>query len=251
METDKTLVSREAALDIDIGKVEERFKSIKEFQALVRKSLIPDADFGTIPGTKRPTLFKPGAEKIAKLMGLSDRYEILREKEDYDKGFFAYTFKCILISIKTDKVISEGVGSCNSKESKYCSEKVDIFSVVNTILKMAKKRAMVDAVLSAGRLSEVFTQDVEDIAPKTPSEPKKAQYVPPKQPTQGDTSPVFRFGKYKDLSYNYINQIAPDYFDWCLKNLQSESLKKEISEFLATKGKEERDAFFGGEEASE
>ena len=34
---------------------------------------------------------------------------------------------------------------------------------VNTILKMAKKRAMVDAALSVGRLSEIFTQDVEDM----------------------------------------------------------------------------------------
>jgi len=38
----------------------------------------------------------------------------------------------------------------------------DIFSQVNTILKMSKKRAMVDAALSAGRLSDLFTQDMED-----------------------------------------------------------------------------------------
>jgi len=35
----------------------------------------------------------------------------------------------------------------------------------NTILKMAKKRALVDAVLGFATLSEVFTQDLEDIDP--------------------------------------------------------------------------------------
>jgi hypothetical protein len=39
----------------------------------------------------------------------------------------------------------------------------DIFDVVNTLVKMAKKRALVDATLSAGRLSELFTQDLEDL----------------------------------------------------------------------------------------
>lgn len=41
-------------------------------------------------------------------------------------------------------------------------ENEDIFSQVNTLLKMAKKRALVDAALSAGRLSDIFTQDMED-----------------------------------------------------------------------------------------
>jgi hypothetical protein len=39
----------------------------------------------------------------------------------------------------------------------------EIYSQVNTLIKMAKKRALIDASLSAGRLSNVFTQDVEDL----------------------------------------------------------------------------------------
>lgn len=35
--------------------------------------------------------------------------------------------------------------------------------VVNTIMKMAKKRALIDAVLSATRSSDLFTQDVEEM----------------------------------------------------------------------------------------
>ena len=37
------------------------------------------------------------------------------------------------------------------------------YSVQNVVLKMAKKRAMVDATLNVGNLSARFTQDVEDM----------------------------------------------------------------------------------------
>lgn len=56
---------------------------------------------------------------------------------------------------------AEGIGSCNSKERKYIKQ--DSYSIINTILKMAKKRAFVDAVLSATRSSGIFTQDIEDL----------------------------------------------------------------------------------------
>jgi hypothetical protein len=44
-------------------------------------------------------------------------------------------------------------------------EVTDIGDVHNTILKMAKKRSYVDAILSATAASDIFTQDVEDFAP--------------------------------------------------------------------------------------
>lgn len=40
----------------------------------------------------------------------------------------------------------------------------DPYTIVNTILKMAKKRALIDAVLSATRASGLFTQDIEDFS---------------------------------------------------------------------------------------
>lgn len=43
------------------------------------------------------------------------------------------------------------------------SENPDIADVYNTVLKMAKKRALVDAVLTATAASDLFTQDIEDI----------------------------------------------------------------------------------------
>jgi len=191
-------------------------QAINRFQQIVHSTMIVDLDYGIIPGTQKPTLLKPGAEKIAKLLGLSDQYEILDRFEDWHEPLFRYLIKCRLIHLATGLVISEGLGECNSMESKYrwreskrkcpvcgaeaiikgkeqygggwicfkkiggCGEKweagdpeieaqqigrvenEDIYSQVNTILKMAKKRALVDAALSAGRLSDIFTQDMED-----------------------------------------------------------------------------------------
>ncbi len=182
-------------------------QAINRFQNIVHQNLILNQDYGVIPGTQRPTLLKPGAEKIAKLLGLADQYEIMDRQEDWVKPFFRYLIKCKLVHIATQVVITEGLGECNSMESKYRYRWVgerdlppntdktklvsqqrggkagghwmvyrfdneDIYSQLNTILKMAKKRALVDAALSAGRLSNVFTQDIEDMGNISEDEPK-------------------------------------------------------------------------------
>lgn len=41
-------------------------------------------------------------------------------------------------------------------------ENTDLYDLHNTVLKMAKKRAFVDAAITLGCLSELFTQDIED-----------------------------------------------------------------------------------------
>lgn len=46
----------------------------------------------------------------------------------------------------------------------YRVENPEIFDQVNTMIKMSKKRSLVDAAKSAGRLSDLFTQDMEDLA---------------------------------------------------------------------------------------
>jgi len=66
----------------------------------------------------------------------------------------------------------------------------NVFDLVNTILKMAKKRALIDAVLSGTAASDSFTQDVgdtdDDPPTKTPpprTEPRRDRYAtqPPAQ----------------------------------------------------------------------
>jgi hypothetical protein len=52
-------------------------------------------------------------------------------------------------------------------------ENPDILDTVNTVLKMAKKRAKIDAVIGVTRSSGLFTQDMEDLPP-APAAPEPA-----------------------------------------------------------------------------
>ena len=57
--------------------------------------------------------------------------------------------------------VAQGIGSANTKEKQYLGQSP--FTFINTVLKMAKKRALVDAVLNISATSGIFTQDIEDI----------------------------------------------------------------------------------------
>ncbi len=179
-----------------------------------------DTDFGTVPGTgTKPTLLKPGAEKLTTFFGLAPVFVSERIVEEFgDDGrepLFFYRYRCELYRAGT--LVGSGIGSCNSRESKYryrndvrkcpecgkaaiikgkeeygggwlcfkkkdgCGAKFeendpaiinqsvgkvpnpDVADLVNTIDKMAQKRALIAAVLIAVNASEFFTQDVEDM----------------------------------------------------------------------------------------
>jgi len=131
-----------------------------EMNRFIDTVLIAGVDYGIIPNCKKPTLLKAGAEKILNYLGLIARVDVVNRVEDYQSGFFSYECKVWLIDY--DGVVKgEGIGITNSRESKYA--KSNGFSVQNVILKMAKKRALVDAALQVGNLSSRFTQDIEDM----------------------------------------------------------------------------------------
>ena len=130
-------------------------------QSFVKDMMIPNIDYGIIKGCSKPSLLKSGAEKLCEIFGFSKQIEVLNRIEDWDKGLFHYEVKVILISKRTGMIEAEGLGCCNSMERKFKAQ--DSYSIVNTIVKMAKKRALVDAVLSATRSSGIFTQDIEEI----------------------------------------------------------------------------------------
>lgn len=157
--------------------VEEAKEFDDEMNRFIDSVLITGVDYGLIPNCKKPTLLKSGAEKILNYLGLIARTEITNRVEDYGAGFFCYEVKVFLIDYN-GVVKGEGVGIANTKESKYA--KSNGYAVQNTVLKMAKKRALVDATLNVGNLSARFTQDVEDmniepdnVGGKSPEELKK------------------------------------------------------------------------------
>lgn len=144
---------------INIQHMQNSIDKISQLQKIVRQKLVQNHDFGVIPGTDKPTLLKPGAEKILGMMGLRSEFDIVDSTRDWQEGFFQYQVRCKLFA--GDTLITEGLGSCNTKEKKYVSQ--NPFSIDNTVLKMAKKRALIDATLLVASLSDIFTQDIEDM----------------------------------------------------------------------------------------
>lgn len=240
---------------VEVSSIVGTLNKITQVQAAVQKELKQGHDYDTIPGTSKPTLLKPGAEKLLMMFGLTSEYEFLDKIEDYDKGIFAYTMKCILS--RNGQKITEGVGSCNSKENKYRwrwikeddlplgvdkdslkkktnnwgkteyqMENDEIYSQANTILKMAKKRAQVDATLTVASLSELFTQDMEDMK-------EFAQQEQLSTMTDVESKNIkINFGKHKGKSLETILNEDKSYIEWLKDNARDEVVKKAASMLL-------------------
>lgn len=198
--------------------VQDQINAINAFREGVHRLLVEGVDYGVIPGTgSKPTLLKPGAEKVIKMLNASARPIV---EKTVDLGavppFINYDVTVEVCEVGSDVVLAVGVGNCNSWESKYryrnqekscpacggeyiikgkaefgggwlcwqrkggCGAKFadgdaniegqvlgkivneDTPSLMNTLLKQAKKRAVVDASLSFACLSDLFTQDLDD-----------------------------------------------------------------------------------------
>lgn len=96
----------------------DREKMLAELKAM----LVEGTDYGTIPGTPKPTLYQAGAQKICAFFGYAPSYTV-EEIEDWDgsqhggEPLFYYKYTCTLM--KDGKPVGQGTGSCNSWESKY------------------------------------------------------------------------------------------------------------------------------------
>ena len=150
--------------------------------------------YGTIPGTDKPSLLKAGCEVLMTTfrIAVEPRIEDLSTADE-----IRYRVHCTGTHQTTGTVMGTGIGECSSNEEKYKwkrsndrefdntaedrrrikyaynrqkREEYEIkqvrtepADVANTILKMAKKRALVDFTLTALAASDCFAQDLEDI----------------------------------------------------------------------------------------
>jgi hypothetical protein len=103
----------------------------------------------------KDNLTKAGAEKIKALLKLypdfkrdNDTWEMAGSKP----GLFCY--RCILLT-QDQKPAGVGLGACDVSEKN---------GNMNNAIKVAKKRAFVDAILTTGSLSDFFTQDLEEVS---------------------------------------------------------------------------------------
>lgn len=105
---------------------------------------------------------------------------IIKGKSEYGGGWLCYKNKggCGAKFPDTDpSIVIQDSGRI---------ENHDIADCYNTVLKMAKKRAHIDAMLTATAASDIFTQDIEDFggAPEV-----KTEYIPPAKNEEPAKSP--------------------------------------------------------------
>ena len=104
----------------------------------------------------KPSLWKPGAEKICGMLGLIPRFPNLSEYEAAvlrGIDIMVIILKCELHT-GNGFIAAEGTGA-----RRIAQDSGDI----NKSLKMAEKSAHIDATLRIAGLSELFTQDLEDM----------------------------------------------------------------------------------------
>ncbi|MBI3543553.1 MAG: hypothetical protein HY075_09800 [Deltaproteobacteria bacterium] len=145
-------------------RIDEMRNQLGLLQEFVSKVMIRGEHYGIIPGTSKPTLLKAGAEFLREAYGFEVRSQCVErkftpaEQTEQKKDYIEFTYRVELLQDGRTVGICEG--SCNNYERRYLN--LSPFAVLNTIQKMAQKRAYVGAVISATRSSNIFTQDLED-----------------------------------------------------------------------------------------
>jgi hypothetical protein len=206
--------------ELSLGAAQSRHNKLISF---VVHQLQDKVDYGTIQGCgTKPFLFKPGAEKIATLLGFSINLERTGSVEHYTgfpggagEPFFKYDY-IATVRDRQGIPLANCEGTCNSWEKKYryragnrscpqcgntetllkskgkpewfCWSKKggcgatfpendprissqqagrvlnsEIFDQLNTLMKMAQKRAMVGAVIVAANATQLFERDTDNI----------------------------------------------------------------------------------------
>lgn len=248
--------------------VQEIRKRVSMVQSVMKEVMRENTHYGTIPGTPKPSLWKPGAEVLCLTFRLAPLLEsrvvhddpeiewgyhqVKRDSlsEGTTIGYFEVEASCTIQSID-GQVLSRCSARCCNREAKYRG--LGLFEVRNTVQKMSEKRAFVSAVLMATGASDIFTQDLEDIPelvepvrsvpvqpesrPVSPSMiPKPGQCLTPKREAW-----LLRAAQEANLSQEILNrcldhlhQAAPEavkaFFDDLAKR------KKVFEPFLATAG---------------
>lgn len=249
--------------DMTLDAAKTRYFQMVQF---IKATMRDGIDYGKIPGTAKPSLYKPGAEKLQ--MWREFQTAIIDEQkiEQWNTPItaqsfplFSYSYK-MRASTKYGIAVAECIGNCNSYEDKYrwrwvdennvprefkdeidylesrdatitefafalskretegkygkpleywdnlqamitsgVASKIgkktrdgktmdawtfpgkqiripntDIYSQVNTLMKMAQKRAYVGTIIISANASEFFTQDIEDYAKKLATEDEVA-----------------------------------------------------------------------------
>jgi hypothetical protein len=166
-----------------------------QLRQMMRAVLVENTDYGTVPGSTKPSLWKPGAEKLLQWFGFGHRIEKVEIERNEDGSRLGVTYRCTVF-----KEMGDGrevtVSTCEGytgydEDTFYTTEEAarrkaeanerkwarqynravqpekwehvtEYRAPWNTLIKIAQKRALVGAALQATSASTLFTQDLED-----------------------------------------------------------------------------------------
>lgn len=178
-----------------LAELREQRQQLHEF---IKSCLVQGSDYGIIPGTPKPSLYKAGSEKLANIFRLGTRIVGKERELDLKASWALFTYRIEVFHIPTGLAIAQCEGSANSHEKKYKSRPAA--DMLNTLQKMAQKRAYVGAIIIATGASDFFTQDVEDMdlgGKKSTPAP-----APIPQAKLDELSGVLQFGNWSNADLN-------------------------------------------------
>ena len=104
----------------DVASVTNRVALI---QQVYKNIMQPDVHYGVIPGTPKPSLWKPGAEVVLMALNAAATFPAERVFRVLDKDFVMYEITAAIKSNGSQEIIAEGIGLCSSREEKYAYRK--------------------------------------------------------------------------------------------------------------------------------
>lgn len=219
-------------------------------QTVLKTIMKKDIDYGRIPGCgEKPGLLKSGAEKILSTFELAVRIESehITDLSDYTK--VRYRIISPIVHIHTGLVVGHGVGECSSGEEKYawkaavCDEEWNETDpanrrckwkkgrqgsknyqvkqirtmpddMANTVLKMAKKRSVVDGTLTSTGASDMFEQGEDMTGDDEDGFNRGGQQEQPEKPKPGTPLMPGYAGKYankpiSEMSLDTLQEFLP------------------------------------------
>jgi len=191
----------------------------------------------------KPSLFKPGSEKFCSLFHLKLRFA--KDNETWEmsgnqKGLYCYTCK---LYDKNGLFVGEGRGVSDINEKRGWT--------VNNAVKIAQKRAQVDAILRTGSLSDFFTQDIEDASQRgegnqvgqtSQSTPKAPQAQNNNGSVPFEGKPEWQNKEPKPIAQDQALEMAELFAK--LRIVDSREAKAWLEEFVDIKGKTARELTF-------
>jgi hypothetical protein len=198
---------------------------VQRIQQVMAQVMTEGQHYGEIPGmkakkgeAKKFVLLKPGAEKIMLTFRISNELRV-EDLSGSDERRYRVTARAI--HIQSGQMLGEGVGEASTSEEKYkwraavCVEEFEESpadrrrekwskgwdrgpyktqqvrtnpeDLANTVLKMAKKRALVDMVLTVTAASDIFTQDLDENDVDSSNSPTPQ----PAEIKKNDSAPTF------------------------------------------------------------